>query len=116
MEARRERQQAILDRKRAANPWRAVRLTVAYFDQTLMGGWHAFLDSISGCGHVWIDRDAKYLQEHLMRLFVVNWFIRWHEWKIAFANKFKRRMQDGKPVGVAFLWKRGNELERRVTT
>ncbi len=44
MRQRREEQARILENKLWCDPWRAYRLWVAYLDQDLMGGWHAFLD------------------------------------------------------------------------
>lgn len=44
MDFRRERQRERLDSIRREYPaWRACRLSVAYFDMTLMGGWQAFI-------------------------------------------------------------------------
>ena len=74
---------------------------------TLMGGWQAFIDGLDY--HVWIDRDRKWSKANLMRLFPVTLF-GWEEWKAAFAETYKRRKQDGRPVGVAYLWQRGREL------
>jgi hypothetical protein len=110
--ARRERQRLILQRKRESKAWRAVRLSVAYFDQDLMGGWQAFLDGIDPWDHVWIDRDGKPFIERIMEVVPLPMLFKdnWHDWKIAFAQHYQRRRQDGKPVGVAFLWKRGYEL------
>jgi hypothetical protein len=112
--ARRERQRLILYRKREAKSWRAVRLSVAYFDQDLMGGWQAFLDGIDRWDHVWIDRDGKSFKEPIMGMFRLGLFAEWNDWKIAFAERFERRRQDGKPVGVSFLWKRGYELNDKM--
>jgi hypothetical protein len=114
--ARLERQRLTLDRKREVRPWRAVKLWVAYFDQTLMGGWHAFLENRDG--RVWIDRDRKHIRERVMELLPVGLPFgdpgrRWEDWKPAFARQFRRRSQDRKPVGVAYLWQRGVSLSLR---
>jgi len=110
MRKRREHQDLILKRRRHVESWRAIRLSVSFFDMNLMGGWQAFLDGIDYHQHVWIDRDMKYATDAIMRLFPMGLFDSWHEWKKEFAHRFKRRMQDKRPVGVAFLWQRGNQL------
>jgi hypothetical protein len=121
MENRRRRQAEILRRKRHVEEWRAVKLWVAYFDQSLMGGWHAFLDGISRW-RVWIDRDRPWCRKALMDLFPVvepglfdeeSYFPHcplWERWKVEFAMRYRRRTQDRRPVGVAYLWRRGDEL------
>jgi hypothetical protein len=115
---RRESQRKRLAQKRYVEPWRAVRLTVAYYDQSLMGGWQAMLDDWRGhyaFSSVWIDRDGKGFIANLMRLYPMpqTLFGRndWGDWKEWFAGKYKRRTQDRKPLGVAMLWKRGYELK-----
>lgn len=118
LEARRELQRTILARKRHVEPWRAVRLWVAHFDQNLFGGWQAFLGDWLGRHHeTWIDRDGKSFKEPLMRLFPVclplgTEYERWERWKEAFALEYRRRRQCRQPVGVAYLWRRGRELSR----
>jgi len=117
LDERRQRQARILANRRqvGADLWRAVRLWVAYFDQNLMGGWHAFLDGLGAWGHKWVDRDGgPGLRERLMGLFPVAGrlpgLVHWDEWKPLFAAAHERRRQDRRPVGVALLWQRGNEL------
>lgn len=106
---RRERQRVILERKREpSESWRAVKLWVAYFDMTLMGGWQAFIEDRHGC--LWIDRDGKFFKEPLMQLFHLSFFRDWCEWKPAFANRYQRRSHDGMPLGVVCLWRRRDEL------
>lgn len=55
---------------------------------------------------MWVNRDMPYNVERLMELFPMGTLFRtnFHEWMPWFAAKYKRRRQDGKPVGVAFLW------------
>jgi len=119
MRMRREHQRHRLQLKRYVEPWRACRLSVAYFGTGLMGGWHAFLDDLQE--HAWIDKYCKWLTPVLMKMFPLalkfrghDWSGRpaWEAWKEAFAKKFKRRRQEGKPVGVVYLWRRGRELRR----
>ena len=119
MENRRDRQAKILRHKRHVEPWRAVKLWVAYFNQDLFGGWHGFIEDWRGRnGRIWIDRDGKGFIAQAMEMFPVglplgSWRERWEEWKPAFAKKFSRGKHDRKPRGVVFLWKRGQELAWR---
>ena len=98
---------------RPAPGWRAVRLWVAYFDQDLCGGWHAFLDGYRR-DRTWVDRDNKFVIPRLMELFPLGLFDRWDDWKPEFARRFRRRNQDRKPVGVATLWERDRHLTRAI--
>lgn len=111
--ARNKRREHALYWKRFVEPWRAVKVEVAFFNQRLMGGWQAFLDGIAY--HVWIDRDGPHYKEQLMSLFPLTLF-GWEEWKVAFARSFARRRQDRRPVGVDYLWRRGHLLACRPTT
>lgn len=115
MRERRERQASILARRRdvGGDEWAATKLWVAYFGQNLMGGWQAFLDSRNY--HVWIDRDGKLYKDRLMAIFQApkHLFHQWNEWetwKEWFAKTFRRRTQCRKPLGVAYLWKRGHDI------
>lgn len=118
MAARRERQAAILQAKRAVREVRAHRVWVAYFDQPLMGGWQAFVEDFRGRYGVWrnwIDRDRRGLIPHLMRLFPLvlrlgrderEWF---DDWKAAFAAEYRAGSHDGRPRGCAFVWWDGRD-------
>lgn len=117
MRGRRERQRLILGRKRRFLPWRAVKLWVAYFDQPLMGGWQTFVENWRGqAGRQWFERDAPVsLRERVLALFPLllpfgTAHQRWAAWRPEFARRYERRRQDGRPVGVAYLWRRGDEL------
>ena len=114
MVRRREKQRLILERKRYVEPWRAVKLWVAYFGTGLMGGWNAFITDWRGEGwEIWIDRDGKGYREELMGLFPAGRLPGdWEDWKPAFAKAFRRRSQLRKPVGVVYLWRRGHELRK----
>lgn len=118
MHERREWQRRILERKRYVEPWRAHKLWVAYFDQNLFGGWQAFLEDFRGRnGRRWIDRDAPGLQKTLMELFPMSLPFgdareQWEGWKPLFAHRFKRRMQDHKPLGVAYVWVRRSDVRK----
>jgi hypothetical protein len=117
MDAKRKRQRDILRIIRYSESWRAWKLEVAYYDQSLMGGWQAMIYTY-GSGYSnrrWIDRDGKGLRADLMRLFpaVLPFGTKndqWEAWKPAFAKTFARRRQDRQPVGVAFFWMRHYEL------
>ncbi|MDE2101300.1 MAG: hypothetical protein KGL39_28900 [Patescibacteria group bacterium] len=114
---RRERQARILANRRqvGADLWHAVRLWVAYFDQSLMGGWQAFLDDYRG-NCLWLDREGKYVElPQVLKLLPFSLFDDWYAWKKAFAAKYERRRQDGKPVGVLFLWQRDRKLALQPT-
>jgi len=110
MEARRKRQSERLHWKRHVDQWRAYKLWVAYFDQTLMGGWHAFLEDYRGGGYrIWIDRDCTRMESPLMTLYPLLLPIgsegeQWQRWKPAFAATFERRRHDRRPLGVAYIW------------
>jgi hypothetical protein len=107
-ENRKVRQRLILTRRR--EPGRlpeAFKVWVGYFDQWLMGGWQAFLTNRRG--EAWVDRDRKFLKGALMKAFPVCLPFGedgqlWDDWKPAFAARYQRRQQDGKPLGVAFAW------------
>jgi hypothetical protein len=103
MRNRRERQQRILRDKTTVRRLRAYRVYVEYFDQSLMGGWQAFIDR-GDADHAWIDRDCRWLKEPLMKLFPILLFGDWHEWKVEFARRFTRGQRDGRPRGCAFVW------------
>ncbi len=111
MRDRRDRQARIIENKRRVHPWRAYRLWVAYFDQWLMGGWHAFLDDFRG-NHFgrWIERSPGPGTASLMRLFPAGLSLgdtdreKWERWKPAFAAQYQRGAQNGKPRGCVFLW------------
>ena len=120
-ENRRKRQAERLRRIREAYwPDRAYRLTVAYFDMPLMGGWQAMINDLHGrhsLHSAWIDRDRRYLVSQLMALFPLilpfgGESEQWDRWKPTFAQQFKRRTQDGEPVGVAYLWWDGRTAPR----
>lgn len=107
MEHRRQRQAEILRYKRSCYQWRAFKVWVAYFDQFLFGGWQAFIENKDGCR--WIDRDRPFLKRHLMDLFPLVFQHgdeddQWHEWKVEFAKRFRRRTHHRRPLGVAYVW------------
>jgi hypothetical protein len=92
--------------------WHAVKLWVAYFDQDFYCGWWAFLDGLKGF-HEWLKGGS----DQLMKLFPLvpemdNKRQQWQAWMPVFAKKYKRRRHHKKPVGVAYLWMRGRELQR----
>lgn len=108
---KRERQARRLAAKREVRAWRAVRLWVAYFDQSLMGGWHAFVEGLD-LPRVWVDRDRRHWEETLTRLYPVTLFAGWEDWKEAFARAHRAGTQDRRPLGMAYLWHRAGELRR----
>jgi hypothetical protein len=107
---RRERQAITLDLKRRSTARRAYKLWVGYYDQTIMGGWHAFLEDWRGAPYrIWIDRDLKWFEPLAMQAFplLLDLFDgrqQWELWKRSFARRFERRRQCGEPLGVAFVW------------
>lgn len=87
--------------------WRPCKLWVAYFDQRLMGGWHAFLEDRTW--RTWVDRDARSMKSRIMELFPLilpfdDEYEQWHAWKVAFAKAYRKRMQCKKAVGVRYVW------------
>jgi hypothetical protein len=120
MEARRKRQDEQLTRKRHVMTWRAYKLWVAYFDQELMGGWHAFLEDYRGADYrIWIDRDRRWLEPMLMKAFPLVLPLgsereQWQLWKLAFAKQFRRRTHDRKPLVVSIVWWNERESPRPV--
>jgi hypothetical protein len=112
LEHRREVQDLILRRKREPTwpPYIPWRLSVAYFDQRLMGGWQAFIDNRHE--RLWIDRDCKWLKDGLMELFRF-WLPgcgTWEEWKPLFAQRYGAGTQYGRARGVAIVrWNGKNE-------
>jgi hypothetical protein len=122
MQKRRERQREQLWRKREwfVKPMRAYKLYVAYYDQDLMGGWQAMLEDWRGRDYdIWIDRDRRWLEPIIMQAFSLVLPLgtereQWCCWKPAFAQQFKRRMQDRQPLGVAYLWWNGDRELRAV--
>lgn len=120
---RRKEQARRLELKRRVHGFRACRVWVAYFDQRLMGGWHAFIEDFRGdVDRTWIDRDRKWLMEPLMELFPASPSlfqdrpdgrfspVGWEDWKIDFARRFQRGTQHRKPRGVRMLWFDGRDL------
>jgi len=111
MRDRRERQRRRLELKRHAEPWRAVKLWVAYFDQCIFSGWQAFIEDWRGSGYrTWIDRDRPLWKPAVMELFPMS--RDWEDWKPQFARAYQRRRHHRRPLGVAYLWRRGHELSR----
>ena len=110
MQHRRERQREHLDLIRRTANVRAHKLWVAYFDQSLMGGWQAMIEDYRGRGFdVWIDRDCRRLMLPLMELFPLvlpsgSERERWERWKPEFARQYERRKQDRRPLGVTYVW------------
>jgi len=109
---RRDRQAWILERKRYCEPLRAVRLLVAFFDQTFYAGWHAFIEDAYGHSH-WINRSSSSMPP--IDLFPVCLPLgsaseQWQLWMPAFAETHRRGTHHGRPRGVAFLWRRGFKL------
>jgi hypothetical protein len=104
MERRRQHQAETLRRKRYVAPWRAFKCWVAYFDQDLFGGWHAFMENI----RTRVDRDRPLLIRPLMKLFPLVLDLGtngvWSQWKIEFAKSHQRGTQHGHARGVAYLW------------
>ncbi len=117
MEDRRKRQREILRLKRQGQPERrAYRLIVRYFDQYWYSGWQTYLDGVNDCQ--WVDKHGKHLRGPIMEAFPVLEptlfeteceYGRWERWKIEFAEQYKRREQDGRPVGVAYVWWDGDD-------
>lgn len=120
IETRRRNQVECLERKRewGQYPWRAHRLSVAYFNQTFFGGWHAFLEDYRGTDHrIWIEKEGESLFKPLMEIFPLilplgSEHEQWEQWKVSFAEQFERRRQDGRPLGVAYIWWNGRDLPR----
>jgi hypothetical protein len=113
MADRRARQERILARKRHVERERACRIWVAYFDQDLYGGWHAFLGDHRGRrGEAWVNKgrcDGP-LASRLMDLFPLVLDFgdspkeRFGRWMVAFARRYRRGTHHGRPRGCAFLW------------
>ena len=121
MNARREKQRNRMAIIRHVNEPRAHRLSVSYFDQPLMGGWHGFIEGIQGRNEygTWIDRDRSWLIPLLLREFPLVLPLgtereQWGQWKVAFAHQFKRRLQCGEPVGVCPVWWERRGVLRRA--
>lgn len=101
MNHRRQRQAEIMRYKRSVSEWKLYKVWVAHFDQRLMGGWQAFIENISSRN--WIDRDCRWLQETLRKLFPCTLLNDWEAWKVAFAQQYEKRRRDGRPVGVGIV-------------
>lgn len=102
------------------HPWRAYRLWVAYFDQDIFGGWHAFLDDFRG------DRRGRWLTRYrdvpdrFMRLFPAGLVLgdspydRLQDWLPAFAKLYRRGTHCRRPRGRVYLWWDGRGEPRRI--
>jgi hypothetical protein len=109
MDQRRARQAMILNRKRSgfANVRRAARLSVRYFDQDLLGGWHTYLDGVGFS--VWV-RPGSFLVGDILARFPVSEPSLFSEiglledWMPTFAKRHQRGVFCGKPRGVAYCW------------
>lgn len=106
-------QRLLLEAKRRPRPQlRAYKLVVAYFDTETFKGWHSFLQTYDRRGPVWIDGHKRELIESIMSVFPIvipplfgaRQAILWEEWKMEFSKRFCRRQQNGKPVGVCYVW------------
>lgn len=117
MENRRKKQNERLRLIRHVNQWRACKLWVAYFDQWLMGGWHAFIDSYRGDErHLWTRR-GNFITRGLMVEFPLVLPLgdeaqSFEAWKIEFAKRYQRGTHDGKPRGVAYVWWNGHDYPK----
>jgi hypothetical protein len=125
MENRRKRQAEQLLRIRALESARQefYRVWVAYFDQSLMGGWQAFIDSRRTFNHYgnWIDRDRRWLKPMLMEAFPLllplgSEHERWEAWKPEFAAQYSRGQQDGRPRGCCFVRWNGKDVPDPIET
>jgi hypothetical protein len=120
MEERRKRQAERLRRIRYSDSLRAYKLWVAYFDQPLMGGWHAFLETYGNFGlsgqRVWINRDMQRMKSVLLETFPLAepGADQWQRWLQAFAWAYERRWQDRWPVGVVYVWWNGHDSRLRI--
>lgn len=110
-ERRRRQRQRLEQLRRGQQELRAYKLWVAYFNQDLMGGWHAFVDTYGTAwqGHAWIDRDRRWQQPLIVKAFPILLPLwpeheLWERWKVAFACRYARRRHHGEPLGVAYLW------------
>ena len=111
MENRRKRQAERLELIRRHVPLRAYRFSVRYFDMPLMGGWQSALDDWRGQPYGrWPDRDLQWFKPLIMKAVPLGLLAlgsegdQWAFWKTEFACKFKCRMRDGRPMGVAYIW------------
>lgn len=100
---RRQRQEKILFAKRGGYEPRlhAWRLSVAYYDQALFGGWQCMLHRLTES--VWVDRDRDWLKPILMSVFPTSSCDGWEGWKPAFAEAYRRGTRDGRPRGVCYV-------------
>jgi hypothetical protein len=114
MAANCERKAKILRRICHVEPWRAWWLYVAYYDQQFYGGWHVMLDRYDQESE-WPFRGQPWGE--LMRLFPLVTTLgsereQWKMWKQKFAETYQRGTQDGRPRGMAIIWRRGWEIRR----
>lgn len=119
IEARRERQKRHLELIRQTIPRRAYRFSVRYFDMPLMGGWQSALDDWRGHSYgTWPDRDLRWFKPMIMSAIPLGLLPlgsegdQWAAWKIEFAHRFKRRIKDRRPMGVAYIWWRGGSNDQ----
>ena len=117
MRERREQQRLRLARKRQVCEWKPYKVWVAYFNQFLFGGWHAFIENRDGCTWITNARDGRLIQP-LMDLFPMTLSLgaekdAWERWKIEFAKSHQRGRQCRKPRGFAVVWWNGHDAELR---
>jgi len=123
LDQRRARQRERLGWKRMVCETRAYKLWVAYFDQPLMGGWQAFLETYQAQHYyevcIWIDRDRSFMIPNLLNVFslvpsVGSEYEQWRLWKPEFAEQYRRRSHDNRPLGVAYCWWDGRDSLREI--
>lgn len=120
-EARTKRQQHRLEAKREFTEKRIYRVWVAYFRQSIMGGWQTFIDRKPNEFGTWVCEARKsWMIPELMKAFplVIPARENFELWQRTFAKEYERRRKYGKPVGVAYVWwdKHGTPepIERRT--
>lgn len=112
MDGRREKQANILSHLLApSSTRRAARLSVQYFDQSLMGGWQCYIDGIGDSEWLRYSEDKK---ERLMAVLpmenqmnlpgMASFAERWSIWKENFATRYQVGVFDGRPRGAVFGW------------
>jgi hypothetical protein len=109
MRNRRARQARELEWRRRDHTgrWRALRLSVRYYDMFIMGGWHAYLHAAGGYEY-WLRYD-RYKEELMALLPLLPPLLPaddWHAWLKLFARAYRVGTADRRPRGALTIWAR----------
>lgn len=109
MDARRERQRMILERKchDYDGSWRPVFLDTRFYDMDIYGGWQCYIYGID-FAH-WIQDSQRGQENTFMEMFPLRdglFPLNFYNWKRVFAETYTRGTFCDRPRGRVMIWAR----------